>query len=197
MALVGFLGHASHPGLDVAQQEESNAADQTDDLCDPEGRFPAVVLGYGAEGQPREEATNFQGEKKKQKRFANTFFFFMLLGGLKSGRTVGHQGNDGVWRSSEVRWGALNGYDSKQRDWTVGGEAESSTQAQDPHLKVQRRRRRLFGSNFVCVCVCERCSEGGLRVTLELSGVTVTLNRYMDTYMPAIMQIRRKWRGFP
>ena len=47
--LVGLLGHVTHLGSDIAQQEESNSGDGTGDLCYPEGHFPAVVLGNGAE----------------------------------------------------------------------------------------------------------------------------------------------------
>lgn len=47
--LVRLLRHATHLGPDVAQQEESDGSEATDDLCHPEGHFPAVVLGNGAE----------------------------------------------------------------------------------------------------------------------------------------------------
>lgn len=56
--LICFLGDLAHLGLDVAQQEESNSGDAADQLCYPEGRFPAVVLGDGAERQPGQETTN-------------------------------------------------------------------------------------------------------------------------------------------
>lgn len=49
--LVRLLGHVTHLGSDVAQQEESNGGDGAGDLCYPEGHFPAVVLGNGAERQ--------------------------------------------------------------------------------------------------------------------------------------------------
>lgn len=57
--LVCLLGHVTHLGSDIAQQEESNSGDATDDLCYPEGRFPAVVLGNCTEWKPRKEATNW------------------------------------------------------------------------------------------------------------------------------------------
>lgn len=47
--LVCLLGHATHLGSDVAQQEVSDSGDATGDLCYPEGHFPAMVLGDGAE----------------------------------------------------------------------------------------------------------------------------------------------------
>lgn len=48
----------THLGSDVPQQEEADGSDETGDLCYPEGHFPAVVLGDGAERQSRAEATN-------------------------------------------------------------------------------------------------------------------------------------------
>lgn len=57
-ALICFLGALAHLCRDVAQQEESNGADGADQLGYPEGRFPAVVLGDGAERQPGQETAN-------------------------------------------------------------------------------------------------------------------------------------------
>lgn len=37
----------------------------------------------------------------------------------------------------------------------------------------------------------------GLGITSGISGVMVTLKRYIDTYIPAIMRISRLWRGLP
>lgn len=36
-----------------------------------------------------------------------------------------------------------------------------------------------------------------LEFTFGISGVMVTLNRYMDTHIPAIMAMSRPWRGLP
>lgn len=61
--LICLLGDLAHLCLNVAQQEESNSGDAADDLCYPEGRFPAVVLGDGAEGQPGQETTNWREKR--------------------------------------------------------------------------------------------------------------------------------------
>lgn len=58
MRSIRLLGHVSHLGSDVAQQEESNGGDKAGDLCYPEGRFPAVMLGDSAEWESRKETTN-------------------------------------------------------------------------------------------------------------------------------------------
>lgn len=56
--LVCFLGHVAHFGPNVSQQEEADGGDATGNLGYPEGRFPAMVLGDGAERQTRQEAAN-------------------------------------------------------------------------------------------------------------------------------------------
>ena len=53
--------------------------------------------------------------------------------------TIGHQGSNGMWCPAVVGRGTLVGYNSKQRYWSVRGEAKSSTQAEYPHLHVQMR----------------------------------------------------------
>lgn len=61
MSSVRLLGHMSHLGSNVAQEEESDSSDKAGDLCYPEGLFPTMVLGNGAEWESRKEATNYNG----------------------------------------------------------------------------------------------------------------------------------------
>lgn len=61
MSSVRLLGHVSHLCSNVAQEEESDSSDKAGDLCYPEGLFPAMVLGNGAEWESRQEATNYNG----------------------------------------------------------------------------------------------------------------------------------------
>lgn len=67
-ASVAFLGDRAHLCLDVAQQEETKSGGAADHLCYPKGRFPAVVLGDGAEWQPGQEAANWRETLKTQQR---------------------------------------------------------------------------------------------------------------------------------
>lgn len=62
-ASVGFLGDEAHLSLDVAQQEESDGGGAADQLGHPEGRFPAVVLGDGAERKPGQEAADCRAKR--------------------------------------------------------------------------------------------------------------------------------------
>lgn len=57
-ALVRFLCKPSHLGAHVAQKEEADGGNRHDDLSNPEGRVPAVLLGNGAEGKARHKSSN-------------------------------------------------------------------------------------------------------------------------------------------
>lgn len=67
--------------------------------------------------------------------------------------TIGHQGSNGMWCPAVVGWGALIGYNSEQRYWSVRGEAKSSTQAEYPHLNVQTRQTYMRSADTWCAAL--------------------------------------------
>lgn len=107
--------------------------------------------------------------------------------------TVSHQSHDSVWCPTVVGRSTLIGYNTKQGHWPVGGETESSTQKEYPHLQVHTID---INSNAFCSW-SYAVSSFVSSITFGLSGVTVSRNRYMDTNIPAIIRIRTKWRGLP
>lgn len=58
--LVGLLGDAAHLCADVTQYKETDSCDDAGNLGHPESHVPAMVLGNGAKGQSRQEATHCQ-----------------------------------------------------------------------------------------------------------------------------------------
>lgn len=146
-ALIRLLGRSAHLRLDVAQQEEPNGGGAAEDLSHPEGRFPAVVLGDGAEGQPRQETAdwgentcgrNVRTARDPPEEPAPAGFTLMRRQEKRGGAlTVGREGHDGVRGPAVLGRGALIGYDSKQGDRSVRREAKQGAQGEDPHLRTQ------------------------------------------------------------
>lgn len=66
-ASVIFLGGSSHSGLHVAQKEEADCGESHDELSNPEGRGPAVLLSNGVEGESRHKRSDCREKGQRVK----------------------------------------------------------------------------------------------------------------------------------